>query len=71
MYYVFDDTKLIVVSFSFTGISHSGANSGFSIQTSFPSAAAVENENLQKDKVEKDVDRKKDDEGELGHIAEE
>ena len=29
------------------------------------------NENLQKDEVEKDVDRKKDDEGELGHIAEE
>ena len=42
----FDDTKLIVVSFSFTGISHSGANSGFSIQDSFPQAAAVENENL-------------------------
>lgn len=42
----FDDTKLIVVSFSFTGISHSGANSGFSIQASFPSALAVENENL-------------------------
>lgn len=46
MYYVFDDTKLIVVSFSFTGISHNGANSGFSIQDSFPQAAAVENENL-------------------------
>lgn len=44
--YFFDDTKLIVVSFSFTGISHSGANSGFSIQDSFPSALAVENENL-------------------------
>lgn len=42
----FDDTKLIVVSFSFTGISHSGANSGFSIQASFPSVVAVENENL-------------------------
>ncbi len=32
MYYVFDDTKLIVVSFSFTGTSHRGANSGFSMQ---------------------------------------
>jgi len=25
MYYVFDDTKMIVISFSFTGTSHSGA----------------------------------------------
>jgi len=32
MYYVFDDTKLIVISFSFIGASHSGGKSGFSLQ---------------------------------------
>ena len=32
MYYVFDDAKMIVISFSFTGTSPSGANTGFSMQ---------------------------------------
>lgn len=32
MYYVFDDTKLIVIAFSFTGASNSGVDSSFSLQ---------------------------------------